>query len=95
MAPAAIMAIESLSPINFIASQLLYFLAPFAEVIFKPKEYEEFAALLEKDEYVKLLIKRIDELDTELHLEERKQKRKLRKRRRNKIKKFMGNLFKR
>jgi hypothetical protein len=70
-------------------------LAPFAEVIFKPKEYEEFAAMMEKDEYIKLLIKRIDEIDTEMHFEERKQRRKLRKRRINKIKKFIRKLFKR
>jgi hypothetical protein len=95
MAPAAIMTIESLRPLNFIASQALYFLAPFAEVIFKPKEYEEFAAMMEKDEYIKLLIKRIDEIDTEMHFEERKQRRKLRKRRINKIKKFIRKLFKR
>lgn len=94
MAPAAIMAIESLRPLNFIASQVLYFIAPFAEVIFNPKEYEEFAAMLEDDDYIKLLLKRIDELDTELHLEERKYKRKLRRRRINKIKNFFKIIFK-
>ena len=59
MAAPAIMTIESLRPLHNIGSQLLYFVAPFAEVIFNAKEYEEFAALLEKDEYVKLLLKRM------------------------------------
>ena len=94
MAAPALMTIESLRPLNFIGSQLLYFLAPFAEVIFNAKEYQEFAALLEKDEYIKLMLKRIDELDEEMYREERKKKKILRKRRINKVKSFFGNLFK-
>jgi hypothetical protein len=90
MAAPAIMTIESLRPLHNIGSQLLYFVAPFAEVIFNAKEYEEFAALLEKDEYVKLLLKRIDELDEEIYRDERAKKRILRKRRINKIKRFFG-----
>lgn len=73
MASPAILAIESLRPLNFLGSQVMYFLAPFAKIIFNPKEYEEFAALIEKDEYIILLLKRIDELDIEYFAEERKQ----------------------
>ncbi|MBN1326346.1 MAG: hypothetical protein JW996_00175 [Candidatus Cloacimonetes bacterium] len=90
MAAAAIMTIESLRPLNYIGSQLMYFLAPFAEIIFNPKEYQEFAALLEKDEYIKLLMQRIDELDEELYREERAEKRKRSKRRLNRFKQFLG-----
>lgn len=90
MASAAIMTIESLRPLHNIGSQVLYFLAPFAELIFNPKEYQEFAALLEKDENIKLLLQRIDELDVEIHQEERENSRLLRKRRNNKIKHFLG-----
>lgn len=86
MASAAIMVIESLRPLHNIGSQLMYFLAPFAEVIFNPKEYQEFAALLEKEVYIKLLLNRLDELDAEYFLEERKDKKRLRIRRWNKIK---------
>ena len=93
MAAPALMTIESLRPLNFIGSQLLYFLAPFAEIIFNPKEYQEFAALLEKDEYIKLMLKRIDELDDEMYREERKKKKILRRRRINKVKSFFRNLF--
>lgn len=86
MAPAALMTIESLRPLHGIGSQIMYFLAPFAEVIFNAKEYQEFAALLEKEEYIKLLLKRIDELDEETHREERQQSKMLKKRRWNRFK---------
>lgn len=85
MAAPAIMTIESLRPLARIGSQLMHFLAPFAEIIFNPKEYQEFAVLLENEEYVRLLIKRIDEIDVDMFREERKSKRLRRKRRRNKI----------
>ena len=94
MAAPAIMTIESLRPLSRIGSQLLYFIAPFAEVFFNAKEYEEFAAMLEHEEYVKLLMKRIDEIDEEMHREERKKKKILGKRRINKFKKFIKNIFK-
>ncbi|MBN2460853.1 MAG: hypothetical protein JXB60_04540 [Candidatus Cloacimonetes bacterium] len=90
MAAPAIMTIESLRPLNYIGSQLLYFLAPFAELIFNPKEYQEFAALLEKDEYIKMLLHRIDELDEELHREERKKKKAVRERRKRTARRFLG-----
>jgi len=94
MAAAAIMFIESLKPLSFIGSQAMYFLAPFAELIFDSKEYQEFAVLLEKRENVDLVVKRIDELDTELYEEIRKKNRLIRKRRMNKFKEFVKKIFK-
>ncbi|MBT3754994.1 MAG: hypothetical protein HOG24_01800 [Candidatus Cloacimonetes bacterium] len=88
MAAPAIMTFESLRPLARIGSQLMHFLAPFAEVIFNAKEYQEFAALLENEEYVRLLIKRIDEIDVDMYRDERKEKKLKRKRRNNKIKQF-------
>lgn len=88
MAAPAIMTIESLRPLARIGSQLMHFLAPFAEIIFNAKEYQEFAVLLENEEYVRLLIKRIDEIDVDMFREERKSRRLRRKRRRNKIMQF-------
>lgn len=93
MGSAAILTIESLRPMNFIASQLMYFLAPFAEIIFNSKEYEEFAALIEKQEYVKLLIDRIDELDAEMHDEIRKQKKIIRAKKKKNRKEFFDKLL--
>ena len=89
MAAPAIMTIESLRPLARIGSQLMHFLAPFAEIIFNAKEYQEFAVLLENEEYVRLLIKRIDEIDVEMYRDERKDKKLKRKRRNNKIKQFL------
>ena len=89
MAAPAIMTIESLRPLARIGSQLMHFLAPFAEIIFNAKEYQEFAVLLENEEYVRLLIKRIDEMDVDMFREERKSRKLKRKRRNNKIKQFL------
>jgi len=86
MAAPAIMTIESLRPLARIGSQLMHFLAPFAEIIFNAKEYQEFAVLLENEEYVRLLIKRIDEIDVDMYREERKSRKLRRKRRNNRIK---------
>ena len=88
MAAPAIMTIESLRPLARIGSQLMHFLAPFAEIIFNAKEYQEFAVLLENEEYVRLLIKRIDEIDVDMYRDERKEKKLKHKRRNNKIKQF-------
>ncbi|PID29047.1 MAG: hypothetical protein CSB55_02970 [Candidatus Cloacimonadota bacterium] len=88
MAAPAIMAIESLRPLHFLASQALFGLLPFAEIFFKSKDYQEFAVLLEKDKYVSLLMKRIDEVDLEMYKEEREKNRLNRKRRWNKFKSF-------
>ena len=88
MAAPAIMTIESLRPLARIGSQLMHFVAPFAEIIFNPKEYQEFAVLLENEEYVRLLIKRIDEIDVDMYREERKDRKLKRKRRNNKIMQF-------
>jgi len=94
MASPAILAIESLRPLNFIGSQIMYFLAPFAQIIFNPKEYEEFAAMIEKDEYIHLLLKRIDELDIEYFAEERKQSKLKRQRKWKRVKENITKIFK-
>ncbi|MCD4828570.1 MAG: hypothetical protein K8R90_03960 [Candidatus Cloacimonetes bacterium] len=93
MAVPAIMGIESVKPLNFLGSQVLYFVAPFAELIFNASEYQEFAALIERDEYVELLLKRLEHLDNEMHHEERQRARMLRKRRLNRFKRSLGRFF--
>lgn len=86
LAAAAILAIESFRPLHNIASQALYVVFPFAEIFVNGKEYQEFAALLEHQRYVKQLINRIDEMDEEFHRERRTEE-KLLKQRRKKIRK--------
>ncbi|MBN2017220.1 MAG: hypothetical protein JW794_03680 [Candidatus Cloacimonetes bacterium] len=78
MGSAAILLIESLRPLNFIASQILYMIAPFAEIIFKPDEYQKFACSLEDTENVKYLINKIDEKDAEFHKKLKADKKKAR-----------------
>lgn len=54
-APAA-MLLESGRPLNFIGSQALVFLAPFATLVFSAEEYERLVRLLEKRRGIDLLI---------------------------------------
>ncbi|RLC49201.1 MAG: hypothetical protein DRH57_00420 [Candidatus Cloacimonadota bacterium] len=73
---ASLMFIESIYPLNFIISQLMYFVAPFAEIIFNPVEYQQFAAIIKKEENIKYLLDKIDELDTEFHKKLKEEKKK-------------------
>ncbi|HNX00104.1 MAG TPA: hypothetical protein PLE74_00340 [Candidatus Cloacimonadota bacterium] len=93
MAPAAIMAIESLRPLHSISSQLMYFMLPIAEILFDSKGYQEFAAMLDNDEYVSMLVKRIDEIDEEMHSEERRQAAILRNRKRNQLRQWFKRII--
>lgn len=93
MASAGILAAESLRPLHGIGSQFMFFILPFAEIIFDSKKYQQFALLLEKEDYVRRLINRMDELDEELNHERRQKARLFRKRRRNQIKAFFQRLF--
>ena len=88
MAAPALIATEMFMPLNHIGSQLLYLVLPVAELIFDSKGYQEFAALIEEDRYLKMLSMRIDELDAEIN-KDRYEKRRIRRRKRNeKLKKI-------
>ncbi|MFO7660353.1 MAG: hypothetical protein R6V77_05520 [Candidatus Cloacimonadaceae bacterium] len=93
MASAGILAAESLRPLHGIGSQFMFFILPFAEIIFDSKKYQHFALLLEKEDYVRQLINRMDELDEELNHERRQKARLLRQRKKNQIKAFFQRLF--
>ena len=71
MAAPAMLFIESFRPLHFVGSQIMYLVSPFASVIFSENEFEEFAALISEHENIKLLLKRIDELDEQMHREQR------------------------
>jgi len=86
MGAPAILFFESMRPLSFIGSQIMYFLAPFASIIFKGDEYQEFAALLDNPANVELLVSRIDELDEQFNREQRENERLKRKRFWNKVK---------
>ena len=94
LAPAGIMLIESLHPLHSIGSQARYFILPFAEIIFDSAKYQRFALMIQKEEYIKALVKRIDELDEELNRDRRAQAKLKRKRRKNKRRQTLKNIFK-
>ena len=52
----ALMLLESGRPLNFIGSQVLAFLAPFATLVFAPDEYEVLVRLLERRQGIEVLI---------------------------------------
>jgi len=88
MGAPAILFFESVRPLSFIGSQIMYFVSPFASVIFSGDEFEEFAAILEDPENVRMLIDRIDVLDEQFYAEQRANERLKRKRFWNKVKGF-------
>jgi hypothetical protein len=94
LAPAGILAIESLHPLHSLGSQALYFVMPFAEIIFDSAKYQRFALMIQKDENIKALVKRIDELDEEINEERRAQARLKKKRRKAKFKAVVDRIFK-
>lgn len=94
LAPAGIMLIESLHPLHSIGSQAMYFVLPFAEIIFDSQKYQRFALMIQKEENIKALVKRIDELDEELNRERRAEARLRSKRRKNLWKARLTSIFK-
>ncbi|MDP8232052.1 MAG: hypothetical protein P9L91_05215 [Candidatus Zophobacter franzmannii] len=95
LTPAAIMTIESLKPLNGISSAAMYAVLPVMELFFDSKSYQEFAVLIENREYVSLLVNRIEEIDDELHWEEREKKRAIRIKRRKQFRAWIKNIFNR
>lgn len=93
LAPAGILLIESLHPLHSIGSQALYFIMPFAEIIFDSHKYQRFALMIKEEKYIKALVRRIDELDEELNDERRKEAKLKRRRRRNRFKEYFKNIF--
>ena len=57
----ALMLLESGRPLNFVGSQVLAFLAPFATLIFSPEEYEVLVRLLERRQGIDVLIEALTE----------------------------------
>jgi hypothetical protein len=63
MGVVAIMFLESVKPLNFVGSQAMAFLQPFATAIFTWKDYEEFRVILEDRRSIEALIYHIEELE--------------------------------
>lgn len=61
----ALMVLESSRPINFLGSQLLAFLEPFATLVFSRVEYARFVRLLEQRDSVDLIMDAIAKSESE------------------------------
>jgi hypothetical protein len=87
----ALLFFESVRPMNFIGSQLMYMINPFVNVIFQGQEFEEFAAIMNERENMELLIRRIDELDEEYNAEQREKERMKRQKFWRKVRGWFGS----
>jgi hypothetical protein len=94
MGSAGILVLESLHPLHGIASQAMYFILPFAEMLFDSQKYQNFALMLQNEDYLKRLIRRIDELDEEINRERRAQARQRKLRRRRQFQAWLKKIFK-
>lgn len=56
--PAALF-LESFQPLNFIGSQIMFFLRPFMTFIFSAAEYDKLAHILERRSSIEILIQEI------------------------------------
>ena len=90
---AGILLLESLHPLHGIAGQAMYFVLPFAEMVFDSQKYQTFAHMIQDEEKLKRLIKRIDELDEEINRERRAQAKLRSTRRKNKRRAIFKKMF--
>ncbi len=63
MVAPAIIFLESVKPLNFIASQAMVFFQPIVSSLFNTSEYELFARLLEERSTLEVLLSKIEDLD--------------------------------
>jgi hypothetical protein len=61
----AIFALEGMKPLSFVGSQALYFFEPMVRSLFTIRDYERFAALLERRENLEILLVKIESHDDE------------------------------
>jgi hypothetical protein len=68
MAVPAAMLLESGRPMNFLGSQFLVFLGPFATMVFPSRDYERLAGILERRGSVDMILERIAAAENEQDL---------------------------
>lgn len=71
---AAVFFLESTKPLSFVGSQVLVFLQPFVEAFLTVRSYQRFAHLMEDRRNLERLIQRVEALDEELRLKEKREK---------------------
>ena len=77
MAVPAIMTLETVKPLSFIGSQVMVFFEPIVQTIFSLKYYDIFRELMEDHVNVERLLLLIEKYDAELHVKEKKYKKRL------------------
>ena len=60
MTPPAVFMLESMRPMNFVASQAMLFFAPLVRGFFGPQDYDRIQTILERRECVDWLVDRIE-----------------------------------
>jgi len=70
----AIFFLESTKPLSFLGSQLLIFLQPFVQTFLTIRNYERFATLMENRDNVEKLILRVEQMDEDIRIEEKRKK---------------------
>lgn len=61
LTPAALFFLESVKPLGFVGSQVLYFFQPIIRVVWtNPQKYDQLARLLERRGAIELLIRRLE-----------------------------------
>lgn len=63
MTAPAIMALESVKPLNYIGSQAMVFFEPMVQTIFNLKDYDTVREMLERRETIEMLLLRIEFFD--------------------------------
>jgi hypothetical protein len=63
MTAPAIMALESVKPLNYIGSQAMVFFEPMIQTIFNLKDYDTMRQMLERRETIEMLLLRIEFFD--------------------------------
>ena len=64
MAVPAILFLESIKPLNFIASQVMVFFEPVIQSVFNFRDYNTLRSALEKRESIEILLLKIEEYDS-------------------------------
>jgi hypothetical protein len=71
MTAPAIMALESVKPLNYIGSQAMVFFEPIIQTIFNLKDYDTMRQMLERRETIEMLLLRIESFDAVARRKER------------------------
>ena len=72
MSVPAILALESVKPLNFIGSQTMVFFEPIIQAVFNIKDYDTFRCALEKRETLEILLLKIEDHDAIAHSREKR-----------------------